>query len=438
MNLARNNKKRQQLIDKAVKTGVVVRVLSIIASLATVPLVMNAISLSDFSVWATITSMLSMMLFLDFGIGNSAMGKITEALAHNNYERATRLVRHAYFVLLSISLILIFFVVTMHTAGLLEAVALNTGSFLKSHISLVAGFLICYAFAIPATFIQRLLFAHQQAGLSAVLQFVFSLAYLCLTIIFSWAKLNLEVFVLSYVILLVAVYGGYSWYFLSKNYPTLQILGEINRSIVISLLKGAGLFFLLQITVSIVYNSDTLILTAISTQDEVAMYAIAWRMFSLVMMVNGLILGPMWPAITDAKAKNDWFWIKKAYFFNRKRSFFVSISLAALLSVFGNTLLRYWTGGRIEAPLILMIFMGVWVVLEGYGQCMAMLLNGLQVLRLQIISAVLLLCLGTLFKLYLTTYVGIYGPVIGTIAGFLIFVFISQTLFIKKLFERKV
>jgi uncharacterized BrkB/YihY/UPF0761 family membrane protein len=82
--------------------------------------------------------------------------------------------------------------------------------------------------------------------------------------------------------------------------------------------------------------------------------------------------------------------------------------------------------------------MGVWVVLEGYGQCMAMLLNGLQVLRLQIISAVLLLCLGTLFKLYLTTYVGIYGPVIGTIAGFLIFVFISQTLFIKKLFERKV
>jgi hypothetical protein len=71
-----------------------------------------------------------MMQFLDFGIGNSAMGKITEALAHNDHARATQLVRHAYLVLGSITVIVLMVSYLLYVSGMFELLALRSGSFL--------------------------------------------------------------------------------------------------------------------------------------------------------------------------------------------------------------------------------------------------------------------------------------------------------------------
>lgn len=235
--------RRQHLIDKAAKTGIWARSLSVGANLATVPLVMSALSTTDFAIWAAITSLLSIMQFLDFGIGNSAMGKITEALAHVDRARATKLVRHTYIMLGSIATIVILVTSSLHSTGFLEALALSLGSFLVGYINLLTAFIVCYALVIPSTFVQRLLFAHQQAGIATILQLIFSLLYLCFAAFVAWRVEELTYFVLGYVLIMVLVYGGYSLWYLRVNYSGLQLRGDLDYELSASLLKGAGLFF---------------------------------------------------------------------------------------------------------------------------------------------------------------------------------------------------
>lgn len=429
--------RRQHLIDKAAKTGLVARALSIGANLATVPLVMSALSITDFAIWAAITSLLTMMQFLDFGIGNSAMGKVTEALANDDRERATRIVRHAYLVLIGITVLFLFVGSFLYLSGIFEVVALRSGSFLASHIDLVASFVMCYGLVIPATFVQRLLFAHQRAGLATILQLAFSLSYLGFAALIAWQAADLSAFVLGYVFLMVLVYGSYSLLHIRQHYPSLKLTGDIDLALTISLLKGGGLFFLLQITVSIVYNSDNIILTTVVSPDDVATYATTWRMFSIVVMVNSLILGPLWPAVADAKAKGDFKWLRSAYLGNLRRSIIASILLATLLVIIGNIILDVWTGKKIHAPTELLLLLALWVILEGYGQCMAMLLNGLHILGLQLAVASTMLIIGTGLKIYLADSIGLYGPLIGTIIAFTLIVCVTETVFIHRLLKRK-
>lgn len=427
---------RQRLIDKAAATGLLARVLAIAANFGTVPLVMSALGTDGFGVWAAITSVLTMMLFLDFGIGNSAMNRITEALAHEDHAKATVLVRHTYIVLSGITVAVLLTCGALYAGGALHMLARHSGSFLASHVDLTVGFVLCYAVVIPASFVQRLLSAHQRGGSAATLQLAFSLSYLMLAALATWLAQGLLVFVLGYVLLMALVYGSYSLYFLKRRYPAMRLRGSIERQILFTLIKDAGLFFLLQTTVSAVYNSDIIILSSVASAEEVAIYATTWRMFALVPIINGLILGPFWPAVSDAKARNDWAWIKAAYRHNLKRSMLASFGLVTVLVGLGNALLEVWTGGRVQAPLVLLLLMGMWVLLEGYGQCMAMLLNGLHILRLQLAVAALLLVLGISLKLYLTHSVGLYGPVLGTIIAFVLIVCISETFFIYHLLKK--
>jgi O-antigen/teichoic acid export membrane protein len=199
------------------------------------------------------------------------------------------------------------------------------------------------------------------------------------------------------------------------------------------LLRDASLFFLLQVTVALVYNSDQLILTAVATPSEVAVYATVAKVFSIVTLVNGLLISPLWPAYTDARARDDWSWIRSAYYRSRRRSGVVSFVLAATLLMVGTPLIAFWTHGRIQAPVWMLATMGVWVVLEGYGQCMAMLLNAARIVRLQLFIALALLVFGIGLKIYLSTPLGVYGPLVGTIVSFTLVVAVYETRYIHQL-----
>jgi hypothetical protein len=52
-------------------------------------------------------------------------------------------------------------------------------------------------------------------------------------------------------------------------------------------------------------------------------------------------------------------------------------------------LLQYWTAGTVEAPLALMGAMALWAVLESCGAAFAMFLNGVHVIRPQVVVVVL-------------------------------------------------
>lgn len=424
---------RQQRADRAFRTGLIARSVSIAMNFATVPLALAALGSGGFGVWSAITSTLALMAFLDFGIGNGAMGRITEALACDDQNAVRSILRNAYALLGAIACLSAAAAWALYASGYLGALAEVSGSFLASHLKLTVWFVIGYAFVIPVSFVQRLLFAYQRAGEATLMQLAFSVLYFVIAIAAWHWKMGLASFVVGYVVAMIVVYGAGTLIFLSTIAPTGVFSEPLQPKVMRGLLRDAGLFFLLQATVALVYNSDQLILSSFVTPDEVAVYATALKVFSIVVLANGLLLSPLWPAFSDARARNDWAWIREAYYKSRRRSLALSVTLAMALLVVGAPLVLAWTGGRIQTPLSLLAGMALWVILEGYGQCMAMLLNAARVIRLQLVIALLLVTFGTALKIYFAPRLGIYGPLLGTIVTFTLVVALYETHYIHKL-----
>jgi len=68
--------------------------------------------------------------------------------------------------------------------------------------------------------------------------------------------------------------------------------------------------------------------------------------------------------------------------------------MAAVLVIFGEQIVRLWTGNTIYIPLGLFIAYGLWAVLEAVGNAFAMFLNGCQLLKPQIITVIFFATVG--------------------------------------------
>ena len=62
-------------------------------------------------------------------------------------------------------------------------------------------------------------------------------------------------------------------------------------------------FFIIQISALIIYTTDNLIIANILGPAEVTPYNIAFKYFSIIMIVFAIILRPMWSSVTDAYTK---------------------------------------------------------------------------------------------------------------------------------------
>jgi O-antigen/teichoic acid export membrane protein len=59
------------------------------------------------------------------------------------------------------------------------------------------------------------------------------------------------------------------------------------------------------------YQAVNIIISRFFSSFSVTEYNIAYKYFSVLLMVFGIIMTPIWGAVSDAMAKNDYKWIHK-------------------------------------------------------------------------------------------------------------------------------
>ena len=155
------------------------------------------------------------------------------------------------------------------------------------------------------------------------------------------------------------------------------------------LLRIGGLFFVLQLGGMIGWGADALIISSTLGPAQVALYSIGQRLFQFLTQPLAMVNGPLWGAYADAKAKGDLWFIRHTLKLSMLGTLGVSLAGALVLFLSSQPLLHYWTAGAVEAPLALMAAMALWAVLESCGAAFAMFLNGVHVIRPQVVVVVL-------------------------------------------------
>jgi O-antigen/teichoic acid export membrane protein len=200
------------------------------------------------------------------------------------------------------------------------------------------------------------------------------------------------------------------------------------------ILKIGLSFFVLNLLVKLTYSSDNLIIAQILGAEAVSQYAIPAQMFGVCLIIMNIVIGPLWPAYSEAMARGEIAWAEKTL----KRTLvvlFIVVGIpSALLVILGPWLLKLWVGNNITPSLPLLLGFGVWTLIMSIGGSMSMFLNAASILGFQIICNAFAFIVSVLAKILLVRSFGLPGVVWGTIIAYFFCFLLPYSIFLIRLF----
>jgi O-antigen/teichoic acid export membrane protein len=157
--------------------------------------------------------------------------------------------------------------------------------------------------------------------------------------------------------------GKYKKYKPSIKYVNFQYSNDLMRL--------GRRFFIIQVSAVVLFATSNIIIAQLLGPEEVTVYNIAYKYFSIPIMVYSIIMTPIWSAVTDAYIKDETIWLKNVLNKLNIASvvFVIGILIMLLISGFAY---RIWIGNRVTVPFVLSAMMALFavinVVLSPYSQ----------------------------------------------------------------------
>jgi O-antigen/teichoic acid export membrane protein len=407
--------------------------ITIATAFITVPLTLNYLGAERYGLWMTISSVIAMMVFADLGVGNGLMNAVAEAYGRDDGKAIRTHLANAIVVLAIIAAVILVLFFTVYSF-------VPWGSFFNVTSLLAAGeagpalavFIVCFALGIPLGMVQYVQMGLQEGFVSSLWQGAGSIAGLILTIAAIRFECGLPwlVLALAGAPLIVLVLNGVTFFFLRRR-DLMPRLSSVSLPGMKRILYGGSLFFSLQLTVSIAYFSDNLFIANLIHVEAVAQYAVVSRLFEGVVMMIGIMFAPLWPAYGEARARGDRSWIRNALIRSMTATLAGASAAAALLVTFHEPIFAFWVGPKHAFPFNLVFFYAIWMLLKGLGTTYSMFLNGMNILKFQLLLSVLFMGAALILKYQFTIMFGSIGIVYALIISYVVITMIPCALYTK-------
>lgn len=334
----------------------------------------------------TAVSVTSMALFVDLGVGNGLLTRVSVAFGASDWDGARAYVTSAYVMLFAVAAF------WGGVAVLLWAVFNEIGADQFGHglsaSELSVAFICIGAFllSLPASVIQRVMYATQQAWLANVWQALGAVAAvaLCLLVIRHSSHAWLAVAVYSVAPTIVLWVAAIE--FFRRRVEIRPRIKEFSVSRSRDLL-GLGLrFFLLSVVTSTALNLDYIIIANKLGPAAVTEYAVPAKLGSLLgLLVTALFL-PLWAANGDALASNDYAWVRRTCVKMSLVGSAVVLVAGVLLVIFSDSILNLWMGRSFDGQRSVLFWLAVASVLMAVGSPYQMLLNASDTVIVQVMA----------------------------------------------------
>jgi O-antigen/teichoic acid export membrane protein len=358
---------------------------SIAINLLLVPLTIHYINSTQYGIWLTLSSIINWLTFFDIGFGNGLRNKFAETVAKGQIKLARIYVSTTYGVL-SIIIIIVLLLFFCINPIINWSKVLNTSDNMADELSILA-LIVFVFFCMQFVFqlISTIMSANQQTSMSSLMNFLGSL--LSITIIYVLTKITSGKLIYLGIALGVSpvlVFGASSIWFYNTSYkafaPSIKL---INLKYGKELFKIGGAFFIIQIGAIILFQTDNIIITQLLGPNDVTIFNVVYKLFSVVIMILVIFITPFWSAFTDAYTKGDIKWIKNI-FIKIKKIWILLFLFNILLFIFSPQLFRIWLGDMVSIPVSLSFAMTIYITILNWFTIHCYLLNGIGKIRLQL------------------------------------------------------
>ncbi len=431
---------RTKLVKLHISLIFIYKALAIGLSYLLVPLTINYLNIEQYGIWMTLLSIMSWVAFFDIGLGHGLRNKLTESLALNNTKLARVYVSTAYFAISAIALLLFLILISILPFipwnKVFNSTTLNNADLLK--VVGVVGLFFLLNFILSLC--NSIFYAYQQASLGTLRAVLLNLfAVIGIYILIHHTSGSLFYLGLCYGLSMVFSNLVLIFYFFKKHKQLIPSKTYIDLSKIREIASLGIKFFIIQMAVLIIFATDNMIITQVLGPEQVTPYNVVFKLFSIITIVHGIIVAPLWSAYTDAYAKGDIKWIRNTL--KQLNLLMIPVIICVLiLIIFARKIINIWVGPQIKFPFLLVVFMGIYTVISVWNNIYAYFVNGIGKIEPQLYSAIIAGLINIPLSVYFakSLALGISGVILGTIVSLSLFAVIGpiQTYFILEITDK--
>jgi O-antigen/teichoic acid export membrane protein len=415
-------------------TAVMARVVQVSTSLITIPLAVHYLGNERFGLWMTVSSVLAMANFADFGVGNGVLNTVADAFGKNDFDRIRAAISSGFAVLSTVGLLLLaLFASTFAWVSWADVFRVTSAQARAEAAPALMIFAFCFALNIPLDLVQRAQMGLQQGFRMNLWQVCGSLAGLAGVIIGIRMHAGLPLLVAAVAGAPVAAVALNTFHFFVVSRPDLRPRHRfVSRDVISRILTFGTLFFILQLVAAVAFSADNIIVARTLGASSVPEYSIPQRLFSLISMMVVMMVTPLWPAYGEAISRGDIPWVRRTLGRSLVLVFgFATVASMAMLLI-AHRLLGWWIGPRISPPFVLLLGLALWTVVDCCGNTIAMFLNGASIMRFQVGVASIFGATCLAVKIYLTGRYGIVAVPWATLFTYVSIVGISCAIYVPR------
>lgn len=415
----RNNDRLARILHGGA-SGLLAKGSSVLVNLISVPLLVHYLGTFEYGVWITISTTVVMLSVLDLGIANTLTNFIAEAYADQSPEAAQEYFATAFWITIGIAGTLacvgvwlwpkLDFGLLLHLSDPAEVVLV------RWTLAVSAAYFLC---SLPLNLANKVHAGYQEVHIANYFGILNSISGLIAIVLAVRSRASLVYLMAAYCssMLLGSLALNFRLCIVSKPW-LLPLPGRIRWGLSRQLFGEGILFFVLQLTSIVVYNSDNLVIAHYLGADRVTPYSVGWKLMSTASLIHGIMVPSLWAAFSAAYHKGEVEWVKQTYRSMRRRIFVVVAALAVLLALVGPKLIRLWAGPSAVPSSRLLWLMAAYVVLNCITTNQALLLTATRRLRLEASAAVLAAAVNILLTIRLVQNFGSDGVMMGTLVSF--------------------
>jgi len=337
---------RYRRIGLTTVSGLTFRLVSMVLSLVTVPLILGALGKERFGLWSAITTVTAWVALFDLGLSNGLVNRLAKASGREDHAEANRHFTTALAAMIGLAIIL----------GICLAAAIPLVPWVRllgvrgevdnaTVVWSVAAALGAFAITMPFGVVPQLYAGFQRAYLTNGFNLIAAVLSFALLLLALAMKATMPVLILavSCGAVVASVVGlGYA---LARGFPWLKLrYRDVSWSTLRSLMSLSVPMFLFQVGALAVNETQSIILAQRCGLATVADFGIAMRLYLLTASLIQLGTGSFIPPLREAHERGDTRWVRIAF----GRLLLVRLGIAAVgglvMSLLGNTILRVWLG----------------------------------------------------------------------------------------------
>ncbi|WP_077036116.1 lipopolysaccharide biosynthesis protein [Pelomonas sp. KK5] len=411
-----------------------------IAVLITLPMARHTLDPELFGVWMMLSALLGFMAFADLGIGNGVLNKTTQAKASGDGVQLRRVLVSGYVCTGLVGLML--YLVWLIWSYLSAEPTILAGSITEANRAQVrqalGTFAAILAINIPASLIQRVQLGMQQGYWTGISQFVSALLLLIAVPLALKSGGGVTALVLATLGIqaMVNIANAGIWLYWNDMFSA-GWKDTLHWGTMVGLLRTGGLFFILQMAAAFAFQSDSIVITQTLGQHAYGDFAVIQKLFFFVSMILSAAMVGLWPAFGDAIARNNTAWAVRVLQRTMIGAGIVALLATMVLSAGMPWMMTHWLHVSWTPSWGLLAALSTWTVIDAVTAATAAFMNGANMLRIQVIFALVMSSTAFGLKWLLTPMLGTTGSVLATIVAYSIISIPGQIYVFRRVFKTK-